>query len=232
MDRQRVSPQIHFDSPADKGPTVVRRLYHTAPPCRGRGLIPPTQGAIEVVENHFSWGFYSRIFLMPKKEPQIASHNRPKRSKRPSGLQQVQDADNQKNDPDPEGRSLGHKHRSHRRLPAYFNSRQKQEVPKVCLPRDGIPVHCPSIRTIISPLRLYPNGYTTGKLRPEIGHSSPPIPGRLVDTLPKLSDYLTSHGDSLYLGASTGLEDQPQEVGTDPKADFCFIGVHYNYTWI
>ena len=156
MDRQRVSPQIHFDSPADKGPTVVRRLYHTAPPCRGRGLIPPTQRGHRGRRRPLFVGLLLSHLLGAQKERQIASHNRLKRSKRPSDRQQVQDADKQKNDPDPEGRSLGHKHRSHRRLPAYSNSRQKQEVPKVCLPRDGIPVRCPSISDCHQPLMSLP----------------------------------------------------------------------------
>ena len=137
--------------------------------------------AVERMQDPGTPGFYSRIFLVPKKNGKGTFNYRPL-SAEPIHRETVfQDGDSQVCKTIDETQQLGCLHRSDRLIPSRSDTSSVQKVSSIRLQRSGLSLHGLTIRNVLKSIDfLETDGRNSSILTPTY-HISLPIPRRLVD---------------------------------------------------
>ncbi len=190
--RERLLPLVHFLEVWKLLPNVPQRVLHTVErgykiqfgshPPLFNGVFPTLVGPEQtlVKEQEVDALFYSRYFIVPKRDGGVASYSRFEIIELFSHETQVQDAYYQ--GVTNQVRGLVCDDRSERRLLLYIHSFSTLEVPKVCFLGQSIPISGSSVRTsTLTPHFHEVCGCCSGSPA-TLGHLQTELHRRLVDS--------------------------------------------------
>ena len=184
------------------------------------------KGAVEKIEPEGP-GFYSRIFLVPKKNGKITTHDRSVQTEHLSGNSVIQDGNSQQSQTGDPTQRLGDLPGPDRCVLACSHSQTVPEVPPILSQGSDVSVQGSPVRPCNKSLCLYPRDGCHSNLSTEEGNCTVSVPGRLVGQ--KSDSSGNSERSTVYtkLITSLGLIINEEKSDLVPSQNFVFIGMEF-----
>ena len=177
--------------------------------------------AIERVLDHSSPGFYSRLFLVPKKNGKFKTCNRPFSIEQNDTCRSFSNGNNRLCTQAHRARVLGGVHRFNGRLPTHTHSEGLKEVSPFHSGRRSLPVPFPSVRNFYGPSGVHEFDGNRGSVYQTARSKTDPVFRRLAESQTVKGGIDDRPQYSLEVNYSTRSNPKHGKIGTRSVPGFC-----------